>query len=124
MSTLRLNGSFQGFDTGNAIVNSKIEEVLTVAGSVSDVEFDMDILGAANVFTDIRMNPIVDISGISGEITGSLFGAGSISAGFILKQISLDGNGDITRDDDATVKTVPLCRGTRLHRVRRVRSAG
>ena len=106
-STLRLNGSFLGFKTGSEAADALIRSQLSVTGNVSGVEFDMDILGAAEGLVDLlKENPIVDISGISGEIKGSLFGVGSLSVGFILKQISLDADGAITTLDADTVKQV------------------
>ena len=108
-STLRLDAAFLGFDTGSEVVNELISSTLSVEGTVSGIEFDMDRLAEATLelgVVTIPRNPIVDISGISGEVSGDLFGVGSLSAGFILKQISLDSFGNITTLDAATVETV------------------
>jgi len=107
-NTLKLDALFLGFNTGSPALNEVIRKVLRVSGSVSGVQFDLDRLAEATLLlglVQIPKNPIVDISGISGEISGDIFFA-SLTAGFIVKQIGIDSNGLLTTQDSQTVKTV------------------
>ncbi|HEX4999276.1 MAG TPA: LEPR-XLL domain-containing protein, partial [Terriglobia bacterium] len=107
---LRLDADFLGFDTGNPVVNLAIGALFKVQGSASGVIFDMDRLSegrrgdhGAILF---RRLPIVDLGGVSGFISGSLPTIGGISAGFILKQVGIDVNGNLTTNTNEIDRTI------------------
>jgi len=109
---LRLNASLRGFETGNFFLNQAIREKsplqLKVSGTVTGLGFDMDKLAEGTVVGGVvrlPKNPITDISGISGEISGPMFGVGSVQAGFIVKAVSVDANGAITTQESDIADT-------------------
>ena len=108
-NTLELSASFLGFDTGNAVLNATVLGAFTVTGSIIGLQIDMDRLGEGLVIdgkVTIPKNPILDIGGVSGEIKAVLPFVVTIQAGFILKQIGLDSDGNPTSQDSQTVRTV------------------
>ncbi len=109
---LKLNASLNGFETGNFFLNEAIRNnsllQLNVEGTVSGLEFDMDKLAEGSISDGrIRLpkNPITDLSGISGSVSGKIFQLGSVSAGFIAKAVSIDATGAITTQESAIVDT-------------------
>jgi Ca2+-binding RTX toxin-like protein len=111
-NVLRMNSALRGFETGNYLLNEAIRNnpllQLNVEGNATGIEFDMDRLAEGYVLggvVTLPKNPITDISGISGKVTGSIFGVGSVSAGFILKQVAVNEQGEITTVENEIAET-------------------
>jgi len=111
-NVLRMNSALRGFETGNYLLNEAIRNnpllQLNVEGSANGIEFDMDRLAEGYVLggvVTLPKNPITDISGISGKVTGSMFGVGSVAAGFILKQVAVNEQGEITTVESEIART-------------------
>ena len=114
---LRLNGSLRGLKTGNFLVDQALRYnpllKLDVTGTLTGIQIDIDKLAEGRVTSGVvtlPKTPIPDLSGISGEISGSIFGVGSIQAGFIVKQVSVDANGEITTQESAIEETALYAR--------------
>jgi len=114
-SVLRLNAELLGINTGNEFTNSLLRSgvlgvKLTVTGSIEGIEFDVTVLREAFRNETGRVvfarNPIKNISGITGEVGGSLFGIGSIQAGLIVKDVKVDSTGAITTVDDPSNRII------------------
>jgi len=112
VNVLRMNSALRGFETGNYWLNEAIRNNpllrLNVEGAANGIEFDMDRLAEGRVLggvVTLPKNPITDISGISGKVTGSMFGVGSVEAGFILKQVAVNEQGEITTVENEIAET-------------------
>ena len=102
-NTLDLSATFVGLDTGNQALNDLLSADnplfgLKVTGSVQDLELSMDAIrqGVRNLISgkiDFPSSPIVNLSGITGQIAGKLFKVGSLEAGFIVNDVTVDPDG-------------------------------
>jgi Ca2+-binding RTX toxin-like protein len=107
---LSMDAEFRGIDTGNAVVNALLSPAnplfgLKVEGFVRGLEFDMGqiengVRDLASGKVSFSKSPIVSLTGVGGSVTGKLFFVGSLTATFILKEVTFDPDGPVGPDPE------------------------
>ena len=97
-STLVLDASFEGIDTGSEILNDALGgSGLMVTGGVTGLELNLNAIrngvrDAVSGDISFPTSPIVNLAGVTGAIEGPLFGA-QVDGSFIVNTVTVDPDG-------------------------------